>query len=168
MTDEKKNEVLSVLEGMDVNEVVSLLIVSGNRYSRRLLKFIRWMTKWVPVLIMTWHGFAMLDFSQNQREMFIVTSDYWISYTFIYMLLYVLPMALMLFSRFFWLCWVYRIPFFYYFGVNAVHLTYWSWYTTNEMVMSCMSVIVMTGLFYLYWIVDWFLRKTKAGRRIFF
>lgn len=126
MTDEKKKALLSVLDGMDVSEVISLLIMSGNSYSRRLLKFIKWITKWLPICIMVWHSFAMLDFSQNPREMFIVHSEHWPSYTFIYVLLYVLPLVLILFSRFFWLCWVYRIPFFYYFGVNAIHLTYWS------------------------------------------
>ena len=126
------------------------------------------MTKWLPICIMVWHSFAMWDFSQNPREMFIVHSEHWPSYTFIYVLLYLLPMVLILFSRFFWLCWFYRIPFFYYFGVNAIHLTYWSWYTTKEMVMSCMSVIVMTGVFYLYWVIDWFLTRTRIGKRIFF
>lgn len=45
MTDEKKMDILAVLDGMDVSEVISLLIMSGNSYSRRLLKFIKWMTK---------------------------------------------------------------------------------------------------------------------------
>lgn len=84
MTDEKKKALLSVLDGMDVSEVISLLIMSGNSYSRRLLKFIKWITKWLPICIMVWHSFAMLDFSQNPREMFIVHSEHWPSYTFIY------------------------------------------------------------------------------------
>ena len=41
MTDEKKKTLLSVMDGMDVSEVISLLIMSGNSYSRRLLKFIK-------------------------------------------------------------------------------------------------------------------------------
>lgn len=49
MTDEKKKALLSVLDGMDVSEVISLLIMSGNSYSRRLLKFIKWITKWLPI-----------------------------------------------------------------------------------------------------------------------
>lgn len=97
MTDEKKKALLSVLDGMDVSEVISLLIMSGNSYSRRLLKFIKWITKWLPICIMVWHSFAMLD-----------------------------------------------------------------------LVMSCMSVIVMTGVFYLYWVIDWFLTRTRIGKRFFF
>lgn len=167
MTKEEEDRILEMMRNKDVGEVLALLMRSGNRYSRRLLKFIQWVTKWVPIGIMVWHVFAMWDFSNNPREMFIVHSEHWPSYTFIYVLLYIMPMVLILFSRFFWLCWVYRIPFFYYFGVNAVHLTYWSWYTTNEMVMSCMSVIVMTMVFYVYWCMDSFFTKTRMGRKIF-
>lgn len=31
-----------------------------------------------------------------------------------------------------------------------------------------MSVIVMTGVFYLYWVIDWFLTRTRIGKRFFF
>ena len=58
MTEEKKKALLSVLDGMDVSEVISLLIMSGNSYSRRLLKFIKWITKWLPISIMVWHSFC--------------------------------------------------------------------------------------------------------------
>lgn len=167
MTKEEEDLVLSAVQGKDVSEVMALLMKSGNRYSRRLLKCIKWVTKWVPIAIMLWHAFAMWDFAHNPREMFIVHAEHWPSYTFIYVMLYVLPIVLIVFSRFFWLCWLYRIPFFYYFGVNAVHITYWSWYTTNEMVTSCMTIIVMTGVFYAYWVIDWFLRKTCLGRKLF-
>ena len=71
MTDEKKKALLSVLDGMDVSEVISLLIMSGNSYSRRLLKFIKWITKWLPICIMVWHSFAMLDFfSESERNVY--------------------------------------------------------------------------------------------------
>lgn len=159
MDKEDEMKILAAIDGKDVSDVMPLLIMRGNSYSRRMLKVIRWVTKWVPVAIMMWHAFAMLDFSRNPREMFVVHAEHWPSYAFIYVMLYVLPMVLIVLSRFFWLCWVYRIPFFYYFGVNAVHVTYGSWYTTNEMVMSCMTVIVMTGVFYGYWVVDFTMRK---------
>lgn len=38
MTDEKKKALLSVLDGMDVSEVISLLIMSGNSYSQWFVK----------------------------------------------------------------------------------------------------------------------------------
>lgn len=47
MTDEKKKTLLSVIDGMDVSEVISLLIMSGNSYSRRLLKFCEITVNWL-------------------------------------------------------------------------------------------------------------------------
>ena len=167
MTEEDKKTFLALVEGKDVSEIMNLLLMSGNRYSRRLLKSMQWMAKCVPVIVMLWHSFAMWDFAHLPREMFIVHAEHWPSYTFIYFMLYVLPMMIIVFSKLFWLCWVYRIPFFYFFGVNAVHITYWSWYTTNEMTGASLSVIVMTGAFYMYWCVDWFFTKTRIGRKLF-
>jgi hypothetical protein len=78
--------------------------------------------------------YGVFDFSRNPKEMFAMHRANWAYYTFIYIMVYILPMVIILASRFFWLCWKYRIPFFYFFGVNSIHLVYWSWYTTNEMV----------------------------------
>lgn len=155
MTQEEKERILSAVKGKDASEVVCLLMENGNTYSRRLLKFVQWVAKWVPIVIMLWHCFAMWDFSHNPRE------------TFIYFMLYLLPVILIAFSELFCLCWVYRIPFFYFFGVNSIHITFGSWYTTNEMVGASLSVIVMTVFFYAYWLIKRFLTDTRIGRRIF-
>ncbi len=167
MTREEKERILSAVKGKDASEVICLLMENGKTYSRRLLKFVQWVAKWVPIVIMLWHCFAMWDFSHNPREMFIVHSEHWPSYTFIYFMLYLLPVILIVFSELFCLCWVYRIPFFYFFGVNSIHITFGSWYTTNEMVGASLSVIVMTVFFYAYWLVKRFLTDTRIGRRIF-
>lgn len=81
-------------------------------------------------------------------------------------MIYILPMVLILASRFFFLCWRYRIPFFYFFGVNAAHIVEWSWYTTKDMVDSCFTVMVVTAIFYLYSFVDLFISRSKLGRKI--
>mgnify|MGYP006928564377 CR=1 FL=1 len=167
MTQEQEKELKRILEGVEVSEVMAYMLTSGNRYSRRLLKFMKWLAKWVPIAVMVWHSFAMYDFANNPREMFVVHAEHWPSYTFIYFMLYLLPLVIIVFSKLFWLCWVYRIPFFYFFGVNAVHVTYWSWYTTNEMTGASLSVIIMTLAFYLYWLVEYFFSRTRAGRRFF-
>ncbi len=167
MTREEKDRILSAVRGKDASEVVCLLMENGNSYSRRLLKFVQWVAKWIPIVVMLWHCFAMWDFSHNPREMFIVHSEHWPSYTFIYFMLYLLPVILIAFSELFCLCWVYRIPFFYFFGVNSIHITYCSWYTTNEMVGASLSVIVMTGFFYGYWLIKKFLTDTRLGRSLF-
>lgn len=53
----------------------------------------------------------------------------------IYFSVYVHPLVIILASRFFWLCYRYRIPMFIYlFGINAIHLVYGSIFTTNDVV----------------------------------
>jgi hypothetical protein len=81
-------------------------------------------------------------------------------------MVYILPMVLILASRFFFLCWRYRIPFFYFFGINATHIVEWSWYTTQDMIDSCFTVMIVTAMFYLYGFADMFISKTKLGRKI--
>lgn len=44
---EKEKEILRLMQGMDVSVVMQLLMKSGNRYNRRILKFFRWFCKWV-------------------------------------------------------------------------------------------------------------------------
>ena len=167
MTEEERKNVLAAIDGKDISEIMELLAVNGNRYSRRILRFFRWFCKWSPVVIMLFHAYGMWDFSHNPKEMFVVHDENGVCYAFIYFMLYVLPIVIILASRFFWLCWRYRIPFFYFFGVNAIHIAYWNWYTTNEMVMSHMALMVMVLAFYIYGAIDWFFNNTKIGRRVF-
>lgn len=166
MTKEKEEEFQRLTQGMDVSEVMNLLMKGENRYNRRILKFFRWFCKWVPICLMLVHWTAMYDFGQNHYDMFEDYSDNWISYTFTYFMLYVLPMVIILASRFFWLCWRYRIPFIYFFGVNALHIAYWSWYTTNEMVTAHYALIIMAVTLYVYGFIEMFVNKTRLGRRI--
>ena len=84
-----------------------------------------------------------------------------------YIMVYVLPMVIILASRFFWLCWKYRIPFFYFFAVNSIHLVYWSWYTTKEMIMAHFAIMAFTLLLYIYGAAEWFCSKSSLGKRLF-
>lgn len=166
MTEEQKAEVQRLIKDIDVSEVMDLLMKHGNRYSRRILKFFRWFCKYVPITLMCFHAYGMWDFSQHPREMFIPYVENTPCYIYIYFMVYILHMVLILASRFFFLCWRYRIPFFYFFGVNASHIVGWSWYTTKDMVDSCFTVMVVTAIFYLYSFVDLFISKSKLGRKI--
>ena len=98
--------------------------------------------------------------------MFIPHNENMPCYIFIYFMIYILPMVIILGSRFFFLCWRYRIPFFYFFGINAAHIVEWNWYTTNDMVDSCFTVMVVTALFYIYGFAEMFVSNTKIGRKI--
>lgn len=81
-------------------------------------------------------------------------------------MVYIMPMVIILASRFFFLCWRYRIPFFYYFGVNAIHIVHGSVFTTNRMIMSHYTLFVMIALIYVYAFSD-ILLNTCVGRRLF-
>lgn len=166
MTKEDEAEVQRLLKNVDVTELMDMLMRHGNRYSRRILKFFRWFCKYVPITIMCFHAYGIFEFSKHPREMFIPYAENTPCYLFIYFMVYVLPMVTILASRFFFLCWRYRIPFFYYFGINAAHIVEWSWYTTKNMIDSCFTVMVVTALFYLYGLTEMFISRTKLGRKI--
>lgn len=167
MTQKQQDEIIEMLNDKDVSEILSLLMQTGNAYSRRILRFFHWFCKWVPALIMLFHAYGMWDFGHNPREMFEPHEGNEACYAFIYFMLYILPMVIILASRFFFLCWRYRVPFFYYFGVNAIHVAYWSWYTTNAMVMPHYCLMLMVLCFYLYGWADDFVNKTRLGRLLF-
>lgn len=166
MTESEEKKVLEAIKGKDISEVIALATSSGNIYSKRILKFFRWFCKWMPIVIMLFHVYGIYDFANNPHEMFIPNKENCICYAFIYFMLYILPMVIILASRFFFLCWRYRIPFFYFFGVNALHLGYWNWYTTNEMIIPHFCLCIMILSFYLYGFINDFL-NTKLGRRLF-
>lgn len=166
MSKEEETEVLRLIQGIDVTDLMGMLMRHGNRYSRRILRFFKEFCKWMPIAIMLFHAYGMWEFSQHPREMFIPYEENLPCYLFIYFMLYILPMVIILASRFFFLCWRYRIPFFYFFGVNAIHISNWNWYTTNEMVGEHFSLMIMIAGFYLYGFGEMFLSNNKFGKKI--
>lgn len=166
MTKEDEAEVQRLLKNVDVTELMDMIKKHGNRYSRRILKFFRWFCKYVPIIIMFFHAYVIWELSQHPREMFIPYNENMPCYIFIYFMVYVLPMVTILASRFFFLCWRYRISFFYFASINAAHIVEWSWYTTKDMIDSCFTIMVVTAIFYLYSFVDLFISRSKLGRKI--
>lgn len=104
MNKEDEDNLLKWLKDKDVSEVMDLLMRHGNRYSRRILKFFRWFCKYVPITLMCFHAYGIYEFSQHPREMFIPYAENATCYLYIYFMVYVLPMVLILASRFFFLC----------------------------------------------------------------
>lgn len=166
MTQEQEKQLERLLEGIDISDVLKFASNHGNRYNRRILKFFRWFCKWVPVFIMCVHVYGMLEFARHPREMIIPIKGNTTCYMFIYLMVYIMPMVIILASRFFFLCWRYRIPFFYYFGVNAIHIVHGSVFTTNSMIMSHYALFVMIAVIYAYAFSD-ILLNTCIGRKIF-
>lgn len=100
MNKEDEDNLLRWLRDKDVSEVMNLLMRHGNRYSRRILKFFRWFCKYVPIIIMCFHAYGMWDFSKHPGEIFITNNEHFPCYLFIYFMIYILPMVLILASRF--------------------------------------------------------------------
>lgn len=161
MKQKEEQAILSAIEGKDVREVTTLVMRGSNRYSRRTLKFFRWFCKWAPVGMMAFHYCAMhgaIDARCDESAVYDA---------FVYFMAYVLPMVVIAASRFFYLCWKYRVPFFYLFGVNAIHVAYGSWRTAADMIVAHDCLAVMIVIIYAYGAADWFLNKTICGRMIF-
>lgn len=162
----KEKELAELLKGKDVSEVVNIMICSGNTYNRRILRFFRWFSKWLPIAIMITHWLGLLNFANSNRATLVLDKNNQLCDCWAYFMMYLLPFVIMLASRFFFLCWKYRIPFIYFFGVNAIHVCYLSPVTTKEMIMAHVVVVAMTCITYLYALIDIFM-STKIGRRIF-
>ncbi len=161
--DEKRLK--SMLRGKDISEVVNLMLCSGNSYNRRILRFFRWFCKWVPIAVMLAHWYGLWDFSQHPRDMFVLDRENVSCYLWIYFMAYILPMVIIAASRFFYLCWRYRIPFFYFFGVNALHICYGNIFTTNDMVMPHFGLIVFICILYAYGFGEMAL-NTNVGKKL--
>lgn len=101
MNKEDEGNLLRWLQDKDISEVLDLLMRHGNRYSRRILKFFRWFCKYTPIILMLFHSYGIYEFSQHHREMFIPYAENAPCYLYIYFMVYVLPMVLILASRFF-------------------------------------------------------------------
>lgn len=159
-------KVMSVLlRGLDVSEIIHLVILSGRGYSVKLLKFFKWYCQVMPAFMMLFHIACMYMFDQHSKEMGIWYKENMLCYVYIYFAVYVHPMVIIPASRFFWLCYRYRIPLIvYFFGVNAVHLVYWGIFTTNEMVKPTLAIMALTVMFYIYGFVDmWLSGKGKQS-----
>lgn len=143
MTQEQEKQLEKLLMGIDISDVLKVASNHGNRYNRRIL-----------------------EFAHHPREMIIPIRGNTACYMFIYLMVYIMPMIIILASRFFFLCWKYRIPFLYYFGVNAIHIVHGSVFTTNSMIMSHYALFVMIAVIYAYAFSD-ILLNTCIGRKIF-
>lgn len=144
-----------LFKGMDVSEMVNIIILSGRGYSVKLLTLFKYYCEVMPVFIMLFHIACMITFSSHSKEMCVWFEENWFSSVFIYFSVYIHPLVLILASRFFWLCYRWRIPMFIYlFGINAIHIVYWSVFTTNDMVEANVVILVMTIMFYMYGFAD--------------
>lgn len=126
-----------MFKDMDVSEMINVIILAGRGYSVKLLTWFKYYCEVMPLFIMLFHIACMVTFASHEKEMCVWFKENWVSAAFIYFSVYIHPLVLILASRFFWLCYRWRIPMIIYlFGINAIHIVYWNVFTTNEMVES--------------------------------
>lgn len=80
----------------------------------------------------------------------------------IYVLAYIyMPLCMIPVSFFFRYCWIYRIPFFYFFGINAIRLYYQHWLITPEQLEMHHVFIIFTLMLYAYGFIKIALSRSK-------
>ena len=144
-----------MFKDMDVSEIINVIILAGRGYSIKLLTWFKYYCEVMPLFIMLFHIACMVTFASHEKEMCVWFKENWVSAAFIYFSVYIHPLVLILASRFFWLCYRWRIPMIIYlFGINAIHIVYWNVFTTNEMLEANVVILVMTIIFYVYGFAD--------------
>ena len=106
--------------------------------------------RYVPIVIMLCHWYGTFHFHSNPHEFIFDTNGNKPCILFFYFMAYVFPVLFMLpASRFFKLCWIYRIPFIYLIGINIIRAYYQSYIITNEMYEADLVLIALTLCLYI-------------------
>lgn len=122
--------------------------------NKDIYMFYGWALKYIPILVMLAHWYGVFDFHDNPREILICIKENESCIAYLYFMTYVFPVIMLVpASYFFHLCWIWRIPFVYAFGVNAIRLYYGSFIIKNEMFDSDFILIILTCILYAYGIV---------------
>lgn len=118
--------------------------------NRSIFFFYEKSLRYVPVFLMLCHMYGVYSFHDNPREILIDIRENEECIAYLYFMVYVFPVVFMLpASHFFRLCWLWRIPFVYFIGTNAIRLYYGSWLITNEMYDADIILILMTLALYV-------------------
>lgn len=119
--------------------------------SRKIYKFYEVLSKWAPIPLMLGHWYGVWDYGHYPRPVIIDTDDNGNCIIWLYILAYVyMPIMMIPVSLFFKYCWMFRIPFFYFFGVNAIRLYYQSWMIRPDQLVMHHRLIFITLILYCY------------------
>ena len=117
--------------------------------NRSIFFFYEKALRYVPILLMLCHWYGVYSFHDNPREIVIDIRENEECIAYLYFMVYIFPVVFMLpASHFFKLCWIWRIPFVYIIGTNAIRIYYRSWFITNEMYDADFILIIMTLALY--------------------
>lgn len=118
---------------------------------RRIFRLYEFGLKWVPVVLMLVHWYGVWDYGQHPRPIFIDTNDNGMCIIWLYVMAYIfMPLAMLPASYFFHYCWMFRIPFIYFFGINAIRMYYGNWLIRTEQVDAHHIFILFTIILYAY------------------
>lgn len=133
--------------------------------NRSIFFFYEKSLRYVPVFLMLCHMYGVYSFHDNPREILIDIRENEECIAYLYFMVYVFPVVFMLpASHFFRLCWLWRIPFVYFIGTNAIRLYYGSCLITNEMYDADFILILMTLALYVCAIVQVICRIFRHNR----
>ena len=114
-------EDLTMLGGRRNNDEEVRRIVRSNWLDRRIFKLYEFGAKWMPIPLMLTHWYGVWDYSHYPRAVVVDTSDNGHCIVWLYFLAYIyMPLALLPVSYFFHYCWLFRVPFIYFIGINAI------------------------------------------------
>lgn len=93
--------------------------------NRSIFFFYEKALRYVPILLMLCHWYGVYSFHDNPREIVIDIRENEECIAYLYFMVYIFPVVFMLpASHFFKLCWIWRIPFVYIIGTNAIRIYY--------------------------------------------
>lgn len=131
--------------------------------SRRIYKFYESLSKWAPIPLMLGHWYGVWDYGHYPRPTILDTDDNGYCIIWLYALAYIyMPVMMLPVSFFFKYCWIYRIPFFYFFGINAIRLYYRSWMIRPEQLEMHHVFILFTLILYCYGFIKIACQSTKC------
>lgn len=126
-------------------------VVRQELLNRRIFKFYEQLSKWAPILLMLGHWYGVYDYSHYPRPTIVDTDDNGNCIIWLYFLSYIyMPMAMIPVSYFFRWCWIFRIPFYYFIGINVIRLVYQHWLVTPEQLTAHYVLIGLTTITYIY------------------
>lgn len=141
----KKNNETSILSQEE------LAYVRQNLLNRKIYRFYELLAKWAPIPLMLGHWYGVWDYGKYTRPVILDTDNNGYCIIWIYILSYIyMPLCMIPVSFFFHYCWIYRIPFFYFIGINAIRIYYQHWLITPEQLPMHHVFIIFTLILYAY------------------
>lgn len=141
-------------KGNEESEDYERSMMRSQWLSRKIFRLYEIGIKWVPIPLMLWHWYGVWDYGHYQRAVILDTEYNGNCIIWIYFLAYVyMPIAMLPASYFFKYCWIFRIPFIYFFGINAIRLYYGHWLIQPEQLEAHHIFIIFTIILYAYGIL---------------